>query len=117
LKLSLLRGFWEIEQFDATELSNRQQIGRRGEHPLSLLAWALFGARIGDVCTWFWAYRSDAIRRLELEASGFEIEADMFTECARNGLRIAELPITYRARADEPIVTEGRRENRSVFVQ
>jgi len=116
LKLSLLRGFWEIEQFDATELSNRQQIGRRGEHPLSLLAWALFGARISDVCTWFWAYRSDAIRRLELAASGFEIEADMFT-VREQGLRIAELPITYRARADEPIVTEGRRENRSVFVQ
>ena len=108
MKLSLLRGFWEIEQFDATELSNRQQIGRRGEHPLSLLAWALFGARISDVCTWFWAYRSDAIRRLELEASGFEIEADMFTECARNGLRIAEIPITYRARADQPKLSSLR---------
>ena len=35
---------------------------------LSLLAWALFGARISDVCTGFWAYRSDAIRRLDLTA-------------------------------------------------
>jgi hypothetical protein len=38
---------------------------------------ALFGVRISDVCTGFWAYRSDAIRRLELAASGFEIEADV----------------------------------------
>jgi len=26
----------------------------------------------------------------------------MFAECARNGLRIAELPIIYRAREDQP---------------
>jgi dolichol-phosphate mannosyltransferase len=69
---------------------------------LSLLAWALFGAHISDVCTGFWGYRGDTIRRLELEACGFEIEADMFAECARNGLRIAEIPITYRARQDRP---------------
>jgi len=69
---------------------------------LSLLAWTLFGARISDVCTGFWAYRSDAIRRLELTARGFEIEADMFVECARKGLRIAEMPIAYRARKDRP---------------
>jgi dolichol-phosphate hexosyltransferase len=69
---------------------------------LSLLAWALFGAHVSDVCTGFWGYRGDTIRRLELEACGFEIEADMFAECARNGLRIAEFPITYRAREDRP---------------
>jgi dolichol-phosphate mannosyltransferase len=75
---------------------------------LSLLAWALFGTRVSDVCSGFWAYRSDAIRRLELAARGFEIEADMFAECARNGLRIAELPITYRARVDQPKLSSLR---------
>ena len=35
-----------------------------------------------------------------LGARGFEIEVDMFAECARNGLRIAEILITYRARED-----------------
>jgi len=69
---------------------------------LSLLARALFGARISDVCTGFWAYRSDAIRHLELDARGFELEADMLAECVRNGLSIAEIPITYRARDDQP---------------
>jgi glycosyltransferase involved in cell wall biosynthesis len=69
---------------------------------LSLLAWVLFGVRVSDVCTGFWGYRGAAIRRLELAARGFEIEADMFAECARKGLRIAEIPITYRARKDRP---------------
>jgi dolichol-phosphate mannosyltransferase len=75
---------------------------------LSLLAWVLFGVHISDVCTGFWGYRSDAMRRLELGARGFEIEADMFAECVRNGLRIAEIPITYRARKDRPKLASMR---------
>ena len=74
----------------------------------SLLAWAPFGTRISDVCTGFWGYRGDAIRRFELAARGFEIEADMFIECLRKGLRIAEIPITYRARADRPKLSSLR---------
>jgi dolichol-phosphate mannosyltransferase len=72
-----------------------------GNTLLTLLARALFSINVTDVCTGLWGYRGDAIRRLELEAHGFEIEADMFGECARKGLRIAEIPIRYRARADQ----------------
>lgn len=64
----------------------------------SLLAWAPFGTRISDMCTGFWGYRGDAIWRLELAARGFEIEAAVFAECIRIGLRIAEIPSTYSAR-------------------
>ena len=73
-----------------------------GNKLLSLLAWGLFGTYISDVCTGFWGFRGDAIRRFELKAAGFEIEADMFAECVRRDLRIAEIPITYRAREDQP---------------
>ena len=79
-----------------------------GNTLLSLLARALFGVHISDVCTGFWGYRSDAVRRLELAANGFEIEADMFAECVRKGLRIAEIPITYRARVDQPKLSSLR---------
>jgi glycosyltransferase involved in cell wall biosynthesis len=67
-----------------------------GNKLLSLLAWMLWGTHISDVCTGFWAYRGDAIRQFELLAPGFEIEADMFVECVKKGLRIAEIPTTYR---------------------
>lgn len=73
-----------------------------GNTLLSLLARALFGVPISDVCTGLWAYRRDAIRCMNLTAIGFQIEADMFAECVRNDLRIAEIPITYRARVDQP---------------
>jgi glycosyltransferase involved in cell wall biosynthesis len=72
-----------------------------GNTLLTLLARALFSINVTDVCTGLWGYRGEAIRRLELEAHGFEIEADMFGECARKGLRFAEIPIRYRARADQ----------------
>jgi len=71
-----------------------------GNNLLTLLARALFSVNITDVCTGLWGFRGDAISRLELEAEGFEIEADMYSECARKGLSIAEIPINYRARAD-----------------
>jgi len=72
-----------------------------GNTLLTLLARALFGINVTDVCTGLWGFRGDAIRRLELEAKGFDIEADMYSECARKGLRIAEIVIHYRARADK----------------
>jgi len=79
-----------------------------GNTLLTLLARALFGINVTDVCTGLWGYRGNAIRRLELEAQGFDIEADMFSECARKGLSIAEIPIRYRARADQPKLSSLR---------
>ena len=79
-----------------------------GNTLLTLLARALFSISVTDVCTGLWGYRGDAIRRLELEAQGFDIEADMYSECARKGLRIAEIPIHYRARKDQPKLSSLR---------
>ena len=71
-----------------------------GNMLLTLLARSLFGINISDVCTGLWGCRGDAIQRLELDARGFEIEADMFAECAFKKLRIAEIPISYGPRVD-----------------
>jgi len=71
-----------------------------GNTLLSLLAKLLFNSKISDVCTGFWGYRGNAIRSLSLTADGFAIEADMFAECARNQLRMAEISITYSARRE-----------------
>ncbi len=73
-----------------------------GNTLLTLLARFLFASDVSDLCTGLWAYRGDVVQRLELDADGFEIEADMFAECALKGFTIAEVPITYRAREDQP---------------
>ena len=69
---------------------------------LTLLARLLFNTKISDVCTGLWGFRRDAIRCVELNAQGFELEANLFVEIARRGCSIAEIPITYRARHDRP---------------
>jgi len=73
-----------------------------GNKLLTLLAHVLFQAKISDLCTGLWGFRSDAVRRFELAASGFELEADLLAECMLKECRIAEIPITYRARQDRP---------------
>jgi dolichol-phosphate mannosyltransferase len=69
---------------------------------LTLLARLLFDVQVSDICTGLWGCRGHAIRGFELSAAGFAIEVDMFAECARNGFHIAEIPITYRARGENP---------------
>ena len=78
------------------------RVNLTGNTLLTLLAQLLFNVKISDVCTGLWGFRRDAIRRLELAARGFEIEADLFAESALKGCSIAEIPISYRARHDRP---------------
>ncbi len=73
-----------------------------GNTLLTLFAQLLFDARITDLCSGLWAYRSDAVSSLKLSAQGFDIEADMFAQCVINRCRIAEIPITYHPREDQP---------------
>jgi dolichol-phosphate mannosyltransferase len=73
-----------------------------GNTLLTLLARLLFNVKVSDVCTGLWGFRRDAIRRLELAARGFELEADLFADSVLKGCSIVEIPITYRARHDRP---------------
>ena len=76
------------------------QLNVVGNTLLTILGQLLFKARVSDMCTGLWGYRGDAMRRLELSAQGFEIEADMFAECTLKGLSMTELPINYYKRSD-----------------
>jgi len=73
-----------------------------GNHVLSVLARTLFKKEITDVCSGFWGYRKHVIDRMDLVARGFEIEADMYVECARLGFSIGEIAIDYKKRVDRP---------------
>jgi glycosyltransferase involved in cell wall biosynthesis len=77
------------------------QLNVVGNTLLTILGQLLFKARVSDMCTGLWGYQSEAMRRLELSAQGFEIEADMFAECVLKGFTIAELPINYYKRTDQ----------------
>lgn len=72
-----------------------------GNHLLALLANLLYRTRVSDPCTGYWGFRGEVPKSLKLDAVGFELEANMLAEIARQGYRIAELPILYRRRPNE----------------
>jgi len=69
-----------------------------GNHLLALLASLLYGTKISDLCTGCWGFRGAVVKDLQLDAIGFELEANLFAEIAKKGYRIAEVPIYYRRR-------------------
>lgn len=73
-----------------------------GNHLLALMTNILYGTKISDPCTGYWGMRREVVERLKLNALGFEVEADMLTEIARDGCKITEIPVTYRRRSTPP---------------
>lgn len=69
-----------------------------GNHLLAFLANLLYGSGISDPCTGYWGFRGEVVKSLEIDAVGFELEANMLIETARKGYRIGEIPIYYRRR-------------------
>lgn len=65
---------------------------------LTLLANILYRTRISDLCTGYWGMRGEIISNLNLSANGFQFEAELFTELAKHGYPIGEVPIYYRRR-------------------
>ena len=73
-----------------------------GNRMLTLLANALYGTRISDVCTGLWGFNSKVIKGLDLNSNHFEIEAEMFATAVKNKYKISEIPINYRRRGETP---------------
>ena len=69
-----------------------------GNRLLAFIANTLYGTRISDLCTGYWGLTREVVENLELDATGFQLEANMFTEIAKKGYRIAEVAILYRRR-------------------
>ncbi len=69
-----------------------------GNHLLTWFAVSLYGVRINDLCTGYWAFTRKAIDRLQLNSMRFEIEAEMYTSAVRRKLTIGQVPISYQPR-------------------
>ena len=73
-----------------------------GNRALSFFASALYGRRISDVCSGMLALGPRAKKAIVLNSSGFEVEAEIFAQAVKQGLRVREIPIPYRCRKGEP---------------
>jgi glycosyltransferase involved in cell wall biosynthesis len=63
-----------------------------GNRALLALVNSRYRVRLTDLCYGFCAFRRCYLQYLRLQASGFEIEAEMVVGALRAGLRIAEVP-------------------------
>ncbi len=69
-----------------------------GNYLLSLLATFLYQKRVSDVCTGCWGFKAKVVKSLNLRATGFNLEAELFSQLSRKGYSITEIPIYYRQR-------------------
>jgi glycosyltransferase involved in cell wall biosynthesis len=67
-------------------------VRRLGNAALLATANVLFGTLNTDLCYGFAAFRRQAVESLQLDADGFEIEAQFYLRATRCGLRICEVP-------------------------
>lgn len=79
----------------------------RPKYPPHVINSAVFQREVSDSAVGFGDIEATQ-SKLELSAEGFAIEVDLFSECARRGLR-AEIPVQYSAREDEPKLVLLRR--------
>jgi glycosyltransferase involved in cell wall biosynthesis len=73
-------------------------VGNRG---VTFAANLIFNCWLGDLMTCHKAVRTDLFRSLPLRESGFAIEAEITARLLRRGIRIFEVPVSYRARGRE----------------
>jgi glycosyltransferase involved in cell wall biosynthesis len=72
---------------------------------LTISANLLYGLSITDEATCFKVFRTDLLRELQLECEGFEFCPEVTAKLGRRKVRIAEVPIHYRARN----IAEGKK--------
>ena len=71
---------------------------RLGNHLYSVLTSLRCGMRLTDPLTGLRAYKKETLAEISLTSSGFEIETELNIKSAKLGLRIVEVPISYRRR-------------------
>ena len=73
-------------------------LGNRG---VTLAANLLFNCYISDLETCFKLLPTELYRRLDIQAAGFGMEAQVTARLLKSGVRPYEIPISYRARSRE----------------
>jgi glycosyltransferase involved in cell wall biosynthesis len=78
------------------------QLNYIGNWILSGIASVVYFRRVSDVCTGYWGFRSDVVKSLKLEAVGFELEVELFSQICKRKYTLSEVPIYYRRRSTNP---------------
>ncbi|MFH0922692.1 MAG: glycosyltransferase family 2 protein [Candidatus Micrarchaeota archaeon] len=72
-----------------------------GAAGISLVATVLFFKRVPDVCTGYWGFRGKVLKKLNITAKRFDLEANLFAQACKKGFRVKSVPISYEKRLGE----------------
>lgn len=72
-----------------------------GNKILTATANLLYKQKTRDLCTGYWSFTKRAYKNMIISAAGFELEANIFAEISRLGLRLDGIDINYSKRAGE----------------
>ena len=70
-----------------------------GNKFLTFVTNLLFGSSLSDIQTCYKAMPRDIFKKLNLKSDRFEIESEITSKILKNGYRIKEIPINYKARS------------------
>ncbi len=65
---------------------------------ISLLASALFLRWNPDITSGYWGFRGSALKKMIITADNFDLEANIFAQSAKKGLKAVCVPISYSKR-------------------
>ena len=84
-----VKGSRFLEGGGTTDMTVLRKVGHLG---LLVLSNVMYRSKWTDLCYGFCAFRQSALRDLDLDADGFEIETQMVVRSSRIGLRVTEVP-------------------------
>ena len=74
---------------------------------LTLLTQILYNTKLTDMETCYKAFKADIIKNVTIKSNRFDFEPEITAKILKQGVRFAELPISYNARKN----TEGKKIN------
>ena len=69
-----------------------------GNKLLTFVANLLYRKNIKDLCTGYWVFSKEFLKRVELKSKGFDLEANLFAQAVKKKFRIKSMPIVYKQR-------------------
>ena len=72
-----------------------------GNKALTLCVNVLFFSRLTDSYTCYKLFKTGIFRSLDIKSNGFEMEAEICCKCLKRGIKIREVPISYKPRTIE----------------
>ena len=72
-----------------------------GNKIICLSGFILFFRWNPDICTGYWGFRGSALKKIKIDAKGFDLEANLYTQIIKKGLRHKIIKIVYSKRIGE----------------